>query len=51
MLQVVQYRYPSGPPRGMDPPDGIESMGGGGRMGEEMGGSMPGSVVAHFHRE
>jgi hypothetical protein len=51
MLQVVQYLYPSGPPRGIVPPDGMESDGGGGRIGEEIGGSIPGSVVAHFQRE
>jgi len=51
MLQVVQYRYPSGPPSGIVPPFGMESEGGGGRIGEEIGGSIPGSVVAHFQRE
>lgn len=30
---------------------GVESRGGGGRIGEGTGGIMPGSEVAHFHRE
>ena len=51
MLHVVQYRYPSGPPNGIVPPAGIESDGGDGRIGDELGGNIPGSVVAHFHRE
>lgn len=51
MLQVEQYLYPSGPPNGIVPPAGMESFGGGGRMGEDIGGNMPGSVVAHFHRD
>ena len=50
MLHVEQYRYPSGPPRGIIPPEGMLSPGGGGRMGLETGGSIPGSVVAVFHR-
>ena len=52
MLHVVQYLYPSGPPSGIVPPDGMESNGGGGgRIGDEFGGRMPGSVVAHIHSE
>ena len=51
MLQVLQYRYPMGPPSGICPPMGIESVGGGGRTGEFIGGIIPGSVVAHFHND
>lgn len=29
----------------------MESDGGDGRIGDELGGSIPGSVVAHFHSE
>lgn len=51
MLHVEQYRYPSGPPNGIQPPAGIESEGGGGRIGDELGGNIPGSDVAVFHKE
>ena len=51
MLHVVQYLYPSGPPSGIVPPEWMESNGGGGRIGDEFGGMMPGSVVAHIHSD
>jgi hypothetical protein len=35
---------------GILPPWGMESIGGGGRYGEESGGKMPGSRVAALHR-
>ena len=51
MLHVEQYRYPSGPPNGIVPPLGIESGGGGGRLGEDIGGIIPGSDVAQIHND
>ena len=51
ILHVEQYRYPNGPPNGITPPFGIESEGGGGRIGEDTGGSIPGSLSAHTHNE
>jgi hypothetical protein len=30
---------------------GTESLGGAGRTGDDMGGIIPGSVVAHFHND
>ena len=51
MLHVVQYLYPNGPPIGIHPPLGIESTGGKAWIGLELGGNIPGSVVAHIHSE
>lgn len=35
---------------GINPPEGMESIGGGGRYGDELGGRMPGSNVAVLKR-
>ena len=50
-MHVEQYRYPDGPElMGICPPLGIESCGGGGRYGVELGGNIPGSNVAALHK-
>jgi hypothetical protein len=44
MLQVEQYLYPSGPPMEVLPSFGIGAL-----TGDDIGGKIPGSVVALTH--